>query len=404
MNGSRGFRIGRVAGIDLAIDYSWLFIVVLLTWNLTMVFLGWHPHWSGATAFATAMVATILFFASVLLHELAHSLAARRFGLPVRNITLFLFGGVSDIEREPQSPKVEFLMAAVGPLTSIALGAAIALVALVATNLPAGDLMDPSRGLVRLDPVETILAWLGPANVAVGVFNLIPGFPLDGGRMLRATIWHFSGDAGTATRVASSVGQGIGWVFVVVGFAAAFGARVPGFGAGLASGLWLAFIGWFLAAAAAQTWKRQVLQQQLEGMMVSQLMRPAGPVAREDLDVATFVSDQLMRSEETAFLVIDAMGKLVGLVTLGDVKRAPREAWDEASVADVMTPAGRLVTASPREDLAVALDRMVAANVSQLPVLDDARLVGTLLRRDVVRWIGLHSLSRGIPRRGASHR
>jgi Zn-dependent protease/CBS domain-containing protein len=403
MSGSRGFRIGRLAGIELWVDYSWLFIVVLLTWNLTMAFLAWHSGWSGLTAFATALVAALLFFASVILHELAHSLAARRFGLPVRRITLFLFGGVSDIEREPQSPKVEFVMAAVGPLTSIVLGVCVSLVAFAVIDIPAGEVVDPTHGLARLDPVVTLLAWLGPANIVVGAFNLIPGFPLDGGRMLRAALWRFTGDVSTATHVASSVGQAIGWFFVVVGIAAAFGARVPGLGAGLASGLWLAFIGWFLAAAAAQTWKRQVLRQELGDLMVSQLMRPPGPVAREDLDLATFVSDQLMRSEEAAFLVIDAAGNLVGLVTLEDVQRAPRETWGEASVTDAMTPAGRLLTAGPRDDLAVALERMVSADVAQLPVLDGGRLLGTLHRRDVVRWIGLHSLSRGVSRRGASH-
>lgn len=185
MNATRSVRIGRIFGIRIGFDYSWLFIVVLLTWSLTAAFSRWHPGWAPATALATALVAALLFFGSVLLHELAHSLVAKRFGIPVESITLFLFGGVSNIEREPPSAKAEFWTAIVGPLTSIALGIVLLALGSTITSSPGAALADPYAAIRHLDPVESLLMWLGPINIIVGVFNLIPGFPLDGGRLLQ---------------------------------------------------------------------------------------------------------------------------------------------------------------------------------------------------------------------------
>lgn len=391
MNGARALRIGRIFGIQLAVDASWFFVVVLMTWNLAVVFAHWHPDWNPGTTIATAVVASLLFFASVVLHELAHSLVARAFGVPVSSITLFLFGGVSNIEREPPSAKAEFLTAIVGPLTSIGLGIVLVLVASLAVRMDASVVEDPRLVLARLTPGETLLSWLGPINILVGVFNLIPGFPLDGGRVLRSALWAITRDLHTATRSASAVGQAIGWGFVVVGVAIAFGAQVPFFGRGLVSGMWLAFIGWFLASAAAQTWRRQLVSEILEGVDVSRLMRPAGRAVPADMDLETLVSDWLMRADDHSFIVVDAAMRLAGIVTLADVRRAAREQWQTVRVAQVMTPVQRLVTAAPGEPVASALDKLVRADVSQLPVLDGDRLVGTLLRRDIARWIELHA-------------
>jgi Zn-dependent protease/CBS domain-containing protein len=392
MNGvARGVRIGRIFGIRIAFDYSWIFIVVLLTWSLTAGFARWHRDWSPATDLATAFVATLLFFGSVLLHELAHSLVAKRFGIPVDSITLFLFGGVSNIEREPPSAKAEFLMAIVGPLTSIVLGIALLALGSLAIRVPADAMADPSLAIARLTPAESLLMWLGPINILVGVFNLIPGFPLDGGRVLRSILWAITKDLHVATRWASAIGQAIGWFFVLLGVAIAFGARVPFFGRGLVSGLWLAFIGWFLSSAAALTWRRQLMQEILEGITVSRLMRPDGPTLAPEATLGSFVSDWLMRGDERAFPVVDEERRLLGIVSLADVRSAPREVWDATPVSQVMTPAGRLVVTTPREDVARALDKMVRADVSQLPVLDGSRLLGMLLRRDVARWVELHA-------------
>jgi CBS domain-containing protein len=233
--------------------------------------------------------------------------------------------------------------------------------------------------------------WLGPINILVGVFNLIPGFPLDGGRVLRSAIWAATGDLHAATRWASAVGQAIGWFFILLGVAIAFGANVPFFGRGIVSGLWLAFIGWFLSAAAAQTWRRHLVQELLGGLSVSRLMRTSGPTVPPGTPIAAFVSDWLTRGDERAFPIVGDDGRLLGVASLADVRVAPRDAWETTPLSAVMTPRERLVTVAPRDDLAQAHEKMVRADVGQLPVLDGDRLVGMLLRRDVARWIELHA-------------
>jgi Zn-dependent protease/predicted transcriptional regulator len=390
MNGSgHAVRIGRVFGIDIAFDYSWLFIVFLLTWSLASTFAHLHPDWTMLASLGVALLAALLFFLSVVLHELAHSLVARAFGVPVRNITLFLFGGVSNIEREPPSPKAEFLTAIVGPLTSIAIGIILLLVASAAVAVPF-DATTSGPVLSRLGPAETLLLWLGPINLIVGVFNLIPGFPLDGGRVLRSILWATTHNLHDATRWASAVGQAIGWLFVFLGVAIAFGAYVPFFGRGLVSGLWLAFIGWFLSSAAAQTWRRQLVHEILEGVNVSRLMRPVHDVVPGTTDVATFVDRWLMKSEQSAFVVYDDTGHVSGIVTLADVRAIRRDVWPDTRVSQIMTPRDRLVVTSPSEGVAEALEKLMRADVGQLPVLEGERLAGMLLRNDVARWIELH--------------
>jgi Zn-dependent protease/CBS domain-containing protein len=394
MNGTpahRGVRIGRILGIEVAFDYSWLFIVVLLTWSLASSFVHWHPDWSPALSIGIALLASLLFFGSVLLHELAHSLVARRFGVPVRSIVLFLFGGVSNIEREPPSPKAEFWTAVVGPLTSIVLGVVLLVLASFGTHTASDYVIDPALRLPAIGPVATLLLWLGPINILVGIFNLIPGFPLDGGRILRSAIWRATGDLHVATRWASGAGQAIGWLFIFLGVAMVFGAQVPFFGRGLVAGMWLAFIGWFLSSAAAASWRRQLVHEVLEGVTVSRLMRPSPRPVRGDLDLETFVQEWLMRSDERAFPVVDEEMHLAGLVTVADVRALPRAAWPTTRVADVMARAEKLVVTSPREDLAEAMDKLARADVSQLPVMDGPQLVGMLTRTDVARWIELHA-------------
>jgi Zn-dependent protease/CBS domain-containing protein len=387
-----GVQLGKIAGIQIGFDYSWLFIVILMTWSLASAFLVWHPDWSHGTAIGTAFIASMLFFGSVLLHELAHSVVARSYGVPVRSITLFLFGGISDIEHEPPSPKAEFWTAVVGPITSIVLGVAFLYLAALVTRLPPGSAGPESALSTSPSPAVTLLLWLGPINILVGIFNLIPGFPLDGGRILRSALWAASGDLRAATRWSAAVGQGIGWLFVFLGVAIAFGARVPFFGRGVIAGLWLAFIGWFLSSAAAQTWQRQLVHDVLEGIPVARLMRPVGATVTENATVGELVDRWLLPGEDRAFPVGGPEGLLRGMVTFGDVRRVPRDAWPATTVAEVMTPVERLVTISQYEDGADALERLGRADVSQLPVVDAGqRLVGMLRLRDLHRFIELNS-------------
>jgi Zn-dependent protease/CBS domain-containing protein len=391
---SRGVQLGKIFGIEIGFDYSWLFIVFLMTWSLASAFMVWHPDWATGTAIGTAFIASMLFFFSVLLHELAHSIVARRFGVPVRSITLFLFGGISDIERDPPSPKAEFWIAVVGPITSIVLGVGFLYLAVLVTRAP-GTGPDPAAALAGSpSPAVTLLLWLGPINILVGIFNLIPGFPLDGGRILRSALWAATNDLRAATRWASAVGQAIGWIFVFLGVAIAFGARVPFFGRGVVAGLWLAFIGWFLSAAAAQSWQRQLVHDMLQGIPVARLMRAVASIVPEQTTVADLVDRWLLPGEERAFPVAGSDGRLRGMVTFADVRRVPRDAWSGVQVADVMTPAARVVTVSQYEDGADALDKLAKIDVSQLPVVDSGqRLVGMLRLRDLHRFIELHAQS-----------
>jgi Zn-dependent protease/CBS domain-containing protein len=348
-----------------------------------------HPDWGTTTIWGVAIVAALLFFASVLLHELAHSLVARARGIPVRSITLFLFGGVSNIQREPDSPGAEFWMAIVGPLTSLVLGGALAAIASLSAGPPRTVISDPRQAVVALGPLTTLLGWLGSINFTLGLFNLIPGFPLDGGRMLRSLLWAASDNLRRATRWASWVGQGIAWLMITAGIGMVFGVQIPFFGTGVSSGLWLAFIGWFLNSASAQSYQRVVVRDILGGVAVKRMMRSCPPTVPPGTSISDLVHEHVMKTDDHAFPVLED-GRLVGLVTLEDVRSVSRERWDDTLVREVMTPAEKLVTVGPETDADEALSKLMARDVRQLPVLENGSLTGCLRRRDIVKWLQLH--------------
>jgi Zn-dependent protease/CBS domain-containing protein len=371
------------------VDWSWLLIFVLVTWNLAMVFASAHPDWGSWLATGIALIAAILFFISVLVHELAHSLVAKARGMPVRQIKLFLFGGVSNIEREPPSPGAEFLMALVGPLTSIVLG--LALVLAGGFTAPVGEAVTDPQGVVaQLSPLTTLLMWLGSINIFLGFFNLVPGFPLDGGRILRSIFWAASDDLRSATRWASWIGQGIAWLMIGVGIAMVFGVQIPFLGSGVSGGLWLAFIGWFLHTSATAGYRQVVVQDILEDVPVERMMRANPPNVSPSLSVDELVNDGIMGTDDHAFPVVEE-GRLIGLVTLEDVRAIPRASWDNTLVRQIMTPADQLVSVTADEDAAEALNKLQRRDVGQLPVMRNGSLAGLLRRRDIVRWLQLHS-------------
>ena len=237
-----------------------------------------------------------------------------------------------------------------------------------------------------LGPITTLLLWLGPINLVIGVFNLIPAFPLDGGRVLRAALWRASGQLGAATLRACAVGQAIGWGFVMLGIAMSFGLHVPFFGSGVLAGMWLAFIGWFVRSAAAQATGKVAVDEALVGHVVGEVMRRDGHGVSPDLPLSAFVHDHLIRGNERAVPVV--LGDhLLGLLSSADLRVVPTGSWPWTRVSSVMRPEGLLVVTSPQESLAVAFDRLVREDVAQLPVIDHGRLVGMLHRRDVVRWL-----------------
>ncbi len=384
-----GFKAGRVFGIDIFIDWSWLFIFFLIIWDLGTSFSQIHPSWGPGLVWGTGIIAAILFFVSVLAHELAHSLVARSQGIPVRSITLFLFGGVSDIQREPQSPRAEFLITIVGPITSIILG----LIFLWLGGTTAGALdsvTGSSFAMTQLGPWATIALWLGSINILLGIFNLIPGFPLDGGRILRSILWAITGNLQRATRWASLVGQIVAWLFIIAGITMIFGARIPLLGAGIINGLWIAFIGWFLNSAAIQSYQQLVVHDILGHVPVSRLMRSNPPTVPSTATISALVHDHIMGTDDYAFPVVDN-GQLVGMVTINDIRSVPREQWDTKTVGEIMTPSSKLVIATPEEDAADALDKLSERDVRQLPVVRNGQLAGILRRRDIMRWLQLQS-------------
>lgn len=246
-----GLSIGRIFGIEIRVDWSWLIILGLVIWNLSSAFGSAHPGWGTGLTFGLGLIAALLLFVSVVAHELAHSLVARSRGIPVDDVTLFLFGGVSDIEQEPESAGDEFLMAIFGPATSVVIGGLLLLLGgAVGSVREAGG--DTAKIVKQLSPFATLVLWLGTINMVLGIFNLIPGFPLDGGRVLRSIVWAVSGSFRVATVVAGWVGKIIAWLFIVGGGVMIFGVRIPLFGAGFGNGLWLLLIGWFLLSAASR--------------------------------------------------------------------------------------------------------------------------------------------------------
>jgi Zn-dependent protease/predicted transcriptional regulator len=384
-----GFRIGRIFGINIRIDWSWILIFLLISWNMSAVFGGLNPDWGVVTRWSVAIVAALLFFISVLLHELAHSLVARARGMPVRNITLFLFGGVSNIQREPPTPGKEFWMAIVGPLTSIVLGFLLLVGLSMFSPMPT-SMANAEELMSSLGPISMIVLWLGTVNIFLGAFNLIPGFPLDGGRILRSILWSLSDDLRQATQWASWVGQGIAWLMIFAGTAMIFGVSIPIFGTGLTNGLWLILIGWFLNSAAGQSYRRVLINEALEDVPIANIMRKDFGSVSSDCSISSLVHDHIMGSDERAYPVVEN-DELVGIVTLDDIRSVSRSDWDKVTVREVMTPTSDLVTVGPQVDAAQAFNKLMQRDVSQLPVVRGKELLGMLRRRDIVRWLQLQS-------------
>jgi Zn-dependent protease/predicted transcriptional regulator len=390
MNASSGLRLGRILGIEIDVDWSLLVVFLLVTFGLAAgLFPAWHPDWGTGLVWGTSILAAVAFFASVLAHELSHALVGRANGITVRRITLFMFGGLAHMENEPPSWRSELAMALVGPVTSLALGAGFTWLASVVGAPLAIDPERPRAALAALGPLPTLLLWLGPVNILLGAFNLVPGFPLDGGRVLRSLMWGVSGDLRKATLWASRAGQVFAWLLVGTGFAMALGLTVPVFGTGLVGGLWLVFIGWFLNNAAVMSYRQLVVRESLEDVPIERLMRTSLTRVTPDMALATLVDEHLMPSGQRTFPVEEG-GRFVGLVSLRDLHGLGRHAWETASVRQVMTPVERLVTVSPRVPAIDALSLLNRRDVNQLPVVDGGHLVGFVRREDVLKWLALH--------------
>jgi Zn-dependent protease/predicted transcriptional regulator len=379
-----GFRVGRLFGVEIFIDWTLLGIFLLIAFDLGAgLFPAWHPDWTVTMNWTLGLVAAALLIASILVHELSHAVVARAFGIPVERITLFLFGGLAQIEREPPSPRSEFLMAVVGPLVSMALGLLATFGAMRLAGEPLQAAVAAASGeriaaaIRGLGPSATLLLWLGPINVVLGVFNLVPGFPLDGGRLFRAVAWAATGNLLRATRWASFAGQAFAWVLMGLGVADVFSGDL--------SGLWLVLVGWFLNNAALLAYREALLRHALETVTVAGVMETRFDRVSPSLSVRDFVRDHVMATEQSTFPV-EAADELVGMVTLDDVRRIPQSEWAETTVGQIMTPAATLATLPPEAAAERALDQLNRRNQDQVLVMDGNRFVGLVRRRDLARW------------------
>jgi Zn-dependent protease/CBS domain-containing protein len=372
MDNQRGsFRFARVAGVELRLHYTWIIIAVLIVLSLVAQFRYTNPDWSAATIWGSAIITGLLFFVGLILHELSHAVVARRRGLPVNRITLFLLGGVAQIEREPATAATEFWMAIAGPFMSVVFGCVCLAVAHFAFNWQLWTLAH--------NPGAAIFEWLGYINFMLAAFNMIPGFPLDGGRVLRSIIWALSGDADRATRIAAGIGQVVGWGFIIYSFFRLFA------GAGIGS-IWLAIIGWFLIQAAGNSLAARQSQSALAGLKVNDAMsRDCGTVPG-DLTLQEFVDSYLLHTGQRCFVVQDN-GYLVGLITPHEVRGVERQRWPQTRVRDAMRALSQLHTLAPNTPLFEALEQMAREDVNQMPVVSNGTLLGILSRGNLLQII-----------------
>jgi Zn-dependent protease len=360
------WRVARIAGIEVRVDSSWAVIALLITYSFYLRASFLYRDLSGGGALALAILSAVLFFGSVLVHELAHALVSQARGIRVQDITLFLFGGATRARVESRGPGDEFLIAAVGPLTSALLAGLFGIVA----SLGGGVLSRPLAGTFGY------LAW---TNLLLAAFNLVPGFPLDGGRLLRSAIWKATGSLSRATRIASQAGQAVGWLLVA-------GGVVFLLAGDLAGGIWFAFIGWFLVQAARSSYQESQLRDLLRGVEAEDVMARDLLRIPPDLSLQDAVDDYFMRYDHGAFPV-DEQGRTIGLLTLRGVRRVPREQWPTRRVRDHMVPLGDQVVVAPHARMDGVLGKLEDGEAGRVLVVQDGEVVGIITPTDLTRWL-----------------
>jgi Zn-dependent protease/CBS domain-containing protein len=369
------FRIGRIAGIDVGIHYSWIFAFVLFSWIFARgTFPANYPGWDLGTYWAAGIIVSLFVFISVLIHEMCHSIVARSMGMKVESIILFIFGGVSNIEKEPETARTEFLMAGAGPLSSLLLA-----------GIFSGTAFLLSQNSQAAEPIVAVIAYIGLVNLILAVFNIIPGFPLDGGRVLRSIIWGVTNNLKKSTLIAGNVGRAFGWAMILFGIANFFGFSVGGLQGTFINGIWFIFIGWFLTSAADSAIKEQTLQQELSCVRVKDVMDHNPECVNPAASIEQIVHESFIQRGRRA-LPVCSEGKLLGIVTLADVKRIPQDEWLNTPVQEVMTRVP-VMSVSQDSDLNDALKLLAQNEVNQIPVMDDGQIVGLLSRADVLRYL-----------------
>jgi Zn-dependent protease len=320
-----------------------------------------------------AIITSLLFFASILAHELAHSLVGRANDVPIKSITLFIFGGVAQMTREARSAGAELKMAAAGPACSLVIAGLFYSASFFTQN--------------TIVPVATVAFQLAYINVALAAFNLIPGFPLDGGRVFRSILWRVTGNYKRSTRIATRVGQGTGYLFILGGILIVF---LQPFGLGWFSGLWLAFIGWFLGNAASASYRQAQWREALREFTVSQVMTSNYPVVPSSITVSQLVREYIFASGRSCFLVADE-GRVMGILTLHNIKSVPQPKWGVIQVKEIMTSVDKLKIAYPDQDALSILEQMDESNINQMPVVSEGGVIGLITRDNLIRLLHTRS-------------
>jgi len=358
-------RLGRILGIPIGINYTWFIVFALVTISLaTGYFPSRYGDWGQTTYLGVGLLTSVLFFVSVLIHELAHSAVALSWGIPVKSITLFIFGGVANIGREPERPLAEFLIAIAGPISSLLLALGFGILWL------GGQWLD-------ITPLAGLGFYLATVNLWLALFNMIPGFPLDGGRVFRSVVWALTGSMNRATRWAANTGRAVAVLMIV-------GGGVMFLMGNWSSGLWLAFIGWFLDNAASQSAQQVWIREALEGYTAGDFSSGCQTIdSNSPLD--WIVRDYVLPRGESCFLVTDGV-QPKGVATLNQIKQIPRQKWGWTPVQQIMTPLSQLKPVRAGEAAYSVLERMMSEGQSLLPVVEEARLIGLVRRDSLLRF------------------
>ncbi len=365
---SNTIKLGKILGIPIGLDPSWFLVFALITWVLAANYFPLDfKNWTRLQYWSVAAVTSIIFFLSVLLHELGHSIMALRYKLPVKSITLYIFGGMSEITSEPTNASAEFVIAFAGPLTSLLLAGIFYGLQLI------------FRGVA---PIYAMTKYLAYINATLAVFNLIPGFPLDGGRVFRSIVWGITKNLRRATEIAGLLGHAIAFLFILLGVWLLFQGN-------WVNGLWIAFIGWFLENAVVGQVQQQRIHSLLTGHTVDQVMSRSCVMASADLTLQELV-DKFILDQGQRCMVIMQADQPAGLLTLHDIRQVPRERWGTTLGSEVMTPMDRVKTTNPKVGLEEALQQMGTDGVNQMPVLENGQIEGMLSRQDIINY--LHTL------------
>ena len=369
-------KIGRVFGIRLGLHFSWVVIAILVTLSLVEHFSAVNGEWAPGLIWMTAIVTGLLFFIAIILHELAHALVAKMRGLPVRSITLFALGGIALLDKEADDPVTEFLVGVSGPLMSMMIGGTCLLMAITLGWLPEVQATTPPT------PFLAALVWLGYINIVLAIFNMIPGYPMDGGRVLRATIWRITGNMDHATRIAAHVGQFVAAFLIVWGIFHFF------FGMGF-GGLWLALIGWFLFTSAKASYPKIPVTKVLSPLCVGEVMRRDCDTVPGDIDLKSFVDRHVLGTRNRCFFVTKN-NRPAGMISTEQVKKIPFSEWSTKTVDQVMSTLDDFRIVAPQMPVAKAYEVMENADINQLPVASNDELTGIITRDDILKDLYTH--------------